>query len=445
MENGSMFGSIKKTIRYFKRNGFLDTWYAVQERLWEKKHIRYVYEPPAEKELEGQKQKKYEKALKFSIVVPAYETPEVFLQDLILSVVEQSYEDWELIIADASETNAVAKVVNSFKEQYGGIVYHRLKSNEGISGNTNAALEQATGDYTALLDHDDFLTPDALYMLREAIDKADSPALVYSDEDKTNRYVETFFEQHKKRDFDREILLSNNYICHLSAFRTDVIKELKLRKEYDGAQDHDLILRTVQWCRDKYGDKELKKKIVHVPKVLYHWRCHDASTAGDPAAKQYAFDAGRHAIEEALKAEGISAQVKEMKHLGFFRVEYEGGIFAQRKNVGIVGGPLFKDEKMCGGAMEADGKLIYDGLYQGFSGPMHIAALRQSVPAVDLRNCIIRDELIELYKDVTAYEYPFPGDDDAERVKGKSLKFCNKLREKGIEIIYDPELIPGQK
>lgn len=440
-----MFGSIGKTIKYYKRNGFMATWYAVQERLWEKKHIKYDYIPPSEEELKKQRGKKYERALKFSIVVPAYETAEVFLQDLILSVTEQSYPDWELVIADASKSDAVKKVVRSFMEQYDGIVYHKLDSNEGISGNTNAALKLACGDYIALLDHDDFITPDALYLIREAIDKADEPVLIYSDEDKTNRYVEGYFEQHKKRDFDREILLSNNYICHLSVFRSDVIKALKLRKEFDGAQDHDLILRSVQYCREEYGDRAIKDKIVHVPRVLYHWRCHDASTAGDPNAKQYAFDAGRHAIEEALKAEGIEAKVSEMRHLGFFRVDYEGGIFKQRQSVGIVGGPLFKDEKMCGGAMESDGRLIFDGLYQGFSGPMHIAALRQSVPAVDLRNCIIREELIELYKDVTGYDYPFPGDDDAERVKGKSLKFCNKLREKGIEVIYDPELGEAKK
>ena len=441
----NMFGSIGKTIKYYKRNGFMATWYAVQERLWEKKHIKYDYIPPSEEELKKQRGKKYERALKFSIVVPAYETAEVFLQDLILSVTEQSYPDWELVIADASKSDAVKKVVGSFMEQYDGIVYHKLDSNEGISGNTNAALKLACGDYIALLDHDDFITPDALYLIREAIDKADEPVLIYSDEDKTNRYVEGYFEQHKKRDFDREILLSNNYICHLSVFRSDVIKALKLRKEFDGAQDHDLILRSVQYCREGYGDRAIKDKIVHVPRVLYHWRCHDASTAGDPNAKQYAFDAGRHAIEEALKAEGIEAKVSEMRHLGFFRVDYEGGIFKQRQSVGIVGGPLFKDEKMCGGAMESDGRLIFDGLYQGFSGPMHIAALRQSVPAVDLRNCIIRDELIELYKDVTGYNYPFPGDDDEERVKGKSLKFCNKLREKGIEVIYDPELGEAKK
>ena len=436
----SMFGNIKKTISYYKRNGFTATWYAVQERLWEKKHLKYEYIPPEEGELEKQRIKKYGRPLKFSVVVPAYETPEVFLQDLILSVTEQTYPDWELVIADASESNAVKKVVNSFREQYAGIEYHKLDSNEGISGNTNEALRFVKGDYIVLLDHDDFITPDAFFCLRQAIDKSDSPVLVYSDEDKTNRYVEGFFEQHKKRDFDREILLSNNYICHLSAFRADVIKELKLRKEFDGAQDHDLILRTVQYCRDKYGEEAVKDKIIHVPKVLYHWRCHDASTASDPNHKQYAFDAGRHAIEEALKEEGISAKVSEMKHLGFFRVDYEGGIFTQRPSVGIVGGALVKNEKIYGGAMDAEGKVIFDGLYAGFSGPMHIAALRQTVPAVDLRNCIIRDELIDLYKEVTGYEYPFPGDDDAERVKGKSLKFCNKLSDKGIEVIYDPEL-----
>ena len=117
-----MFGSIKKTINYFKRNGFTDTWYAVQERLWEKKHVKYEYEPPQEDELKVQRGKKYDRPLKFSIVVPAYETAEVFLQDLVLSVEEQTYSDYELIIADASESNKVGAVIKSFMEQYGNRV-----------------------------------------------------------------------------------------------------------------------------------------------------------------------------------------------------------------------------------------------------------------------------------------------------------------------------------
>ncbi|MBR3735930.1 MAG: glycosyltransferase, partial [Lachnospiraceae bacterium] len=193
-----MFGNITRTINYYKKNGLKDTWYAVLERMWEKKHCRYSFESPAEEELEKQRGKKYAKPLIISVVVPAYETPEVFLQDLILSVVEQTYPQYELVIADASQSGKVKAVVSSFQEQYDGIVYLSLAENACISGNTNAAIEAATGDYIALLDHDDMITPEALYLIREEIDKATesvgAPVLVYTDEDKTDRYRERYFE-----------------------------------------------------------------------------------------------------------------------------------------------------------------------------------------------------------------------------------------------------------
>ncbi|MCR5249001.1 MAG: glycosyltransferase [Lachnospiraceae bacterium] len=430
-----MFGSIRKTIQYYKRNGFADTWNAVRERLWQKKHLKYAYEPPTAEELAKQREKCYEKPLKISIVVPAYETPEVFLQDLLLSVVEQSYRDYELIVADASESTRVSYVVKDFQEQYPGIVYLPLEKNGGISENTNAALDAATGEYIALLDHDDILTPDALYQMREAIDHNDRPLMLYSDEDKTDRDLERFYEPNRKRDYDRELLLSNNYICHLSVFRADVIKRLRLRKEFDGAQDHDLILRA---CAEA---EEPDREIIHVPKVLYHWRCHEESTAADPAAKSYAYEAGKRAVEASLAAEGVSAEVKASKHLGFFRVEYEDGIFRQRAGVGIVGGPVFSEEgRMAGGAMKGDGTLLFDGLPRGFSGPMNLASLRQTVEAVDLRNAKIREDLLPLYRELTGYEECCPRDADTERIRGKSLAFCNKLRAMGIDVIYDPEL-----
>ena len=142
-----MPGSIQQIIRYWKRNGFAETLLAIRERLWEKRRFRYDYLPPAQEELQKQRDVNFERRIRFSIIVPAYETAEVFLQDLILSVVEQSYTDWELIIADASESRRVEYVVKSFQEQYEGIRYEKLEKNEGISGNTNRALELAEGEY----------------------------------------------------------------------------------------------------------------------------------------------------------------------------------------------------------------------------------------------------------------------------------------------------------
>ena len=143
--------SIKKTIRYLKRNGVADTYTAVMERLWEKRHMKYSYVPPTAEELAAQAAEKFARPLKFTVLVPAYETESIFMQDLILSVTEQSYKDYELLIADASSGDRVKKEVESFCEQYEGIRYVRLDENRGISGNTNAALKYATGDYICLL------------------------------------------------------------------------------------------------------------------------------------------------------------------------------------------------------------------------------------------------------------------------------------------------------
>ncbi|MBR3517084.1 MAG: glycosyltransferase [Lachnospiraceae bacterium] len=439
-----MFGNIKRTINYYKKNGLKDTYYAVLERMWEKRHNKYEFVPPMEEDLEKQRGKKYAKSLKISVVVPAYETPEVFLQDLILSVVEQTYPQYELVIADASQSGKVRAVVRSFQEQYDGIVYLPLAENAGISGNTNAAIEAATGDYIALLDHDDMITADALYLIREEIDKATesvgAPVLVYTDEDKMDRYREHYFEPYRKRDFDPELLYTNNYICHFSAFRADVLKELKLRAEFDGAQDYDLILRCAHWCREHYSEKSWMKYIRHVPQIVYHWRTHPASTAGDTTAKQYAYEAGLRASQEALRAEGIDAIVNHMKHLGFYRADYPEDIFSVRPDLGAVGGPIYRHDEVVSGLMKADGEVVFKELPKGFSGTVHIAALQQSAEAIDLRNMRIREDLIPLFEKTTGLKWPLEKEIDAEQAKSKSLRFCAKLREQGIGILYDPQM-----
>ncbi|MCR4584155.1 MAG: glycosyltransferase [Lachnospiraceae bacterium] len=419
--------SIKKTIRYFKRNGIEDTLIAVQERLWEKRHMKYAYVPPSKEELERQAGERFDRPLKFTVLVPAYETEKIFLQDLILSVMEQSYKDYELLIADASSSNKVKNETASFQEQYDRISYIRLEENRGISGNTNAALEHASGDYICLLDHDDTITPDALYHLRKAIDKADRPVLIYSDEDKADSFMENFHSPNRKTDYDDEMFFTNNYICHLSAYRSGVIKELMLDADYDGSQDYDLAFRTVDWCRENCGSN-WRKKIVHVDRVLYHWREHEGSTSGNTDAKTYAYEAGKRAIEAALKRRGREAEVKELKHLGFYRVEY-GDVFKKRKDVGIIGGPVYGGGKIIGGAMDKEGSCIYGGLKKGFSGPVHRAHLQQEARAVDIRNMKVRDELKESYESALREK-------DAVQA---SLKLCREARKRGFTILYDPE------
>jgi len=441
-----MLGAVQTTIRYAKKNGLRAAIDAVCERL-EQRRIRYEYAAPAEEELEEQRGRKFQHPLKISILVPAYETPEDFLQDLILSVTDQTYEDYELIIADASESDAVKAVVLSFQEQYGRIVYFRTE-NRGISENTNAALEKATGDYVALLDHDDLLTKDALYRVREAIDKATqsdgAPVLIYSDEDKCSEDLERYYEPNRKKDYDPEMLLTNNYICHLSVYRADVIRRLKLRKEYDGSQDYDLILRACRIAEEEGG----AKRIVHIPQVLYHWRCHESSTASNPGSKEYAYEAGRRAILDALKEKGLTGlSVSDTKHHGFYHVDYGEKIFSLREDIGVIGGPLYEEGYMAGGLTDAEGKVVFDGLKKGYSGTMHRADLQQEAFAVDVRNMRVRDELIPLYEKMFGTEYPCDAQktEDAKKLRSKSFDFCKKVREQGYKIFYDPLFTGGEE
>lgn len=457
--------NLKKTIHYLKKNGLADTYYAALERIVTRKQRKYRYEPPEEEELERQTDVSWNWRPKLSLVVPAYETKPLFMQDLLLSVVEQTYRNYELIIADASETDVVGRVVRDFQTQYEGIVYVKLEGNGGISDNTNAALLHATGEYIGLLDHDDLLTPDALYYVAKELEKCRkkkrSPELLYTDEDKTNEYLEVYYEPNKKRDFNYDLILTNNYICHLSFYRADVIRKLGLRKEYDGAQDYDLVLRTMALVERQAGrlagtQIPWEEHIRHIPHILYHWRCHEESTAQSTASKSYAYEAGKRALEDFIREKGWHAEVRHLKHLGFYRIEYQkddGGAgspeaaLCQRNDLGVVGGPVYAGHKIAGGAMRRDGGVMYRGLHQRFSGYLNRGVLQQNTDAVDLRNITVREDLKKLFEDTTGICYPVPekystqtlSEEEAVNIRKKSLEFCNKVRKKNIGILYDPQ------
>ncbi|MCQ2521206.1 MAG: glycosyltransferase [Lachnospiraceae bacterium] len=452
---------IQKTIRYMKRNGVKDTYLAARERLEEKirtkRKGRYVYTEPTPAELV--KQQEATKAMVnpplVSILVPLYNTKSVFLEDLILSVMDQSYQHFELILGDASDDDHLKGLVEEFSEQYGKIRYIRLEENGGISENTNAILREAKGDYIALLDHDDVLTTDALYQMVVALQKkmeslgveeySKGPALVYSDEDKCNTYLDSYFAPNLKPAYNLDLLLTNNYICHLSMFRRDILQALELRKEYDGAQDFDLILRTVLVTEQQVGEDKVKDYILHVPKVLYHWRSSEGSTAENTDAKGYAYEAGGRAIESFLLVKGWKATVVAKKHLGFYQVEYDN-LFESRPKVGVIVRPAYAKGKLCMGAINTSGKTVYGGLRKGYSGYLHRASLQQRIGCGDIRCMELREDLIPLFEKITGTSYPlseeemaYTGKPEKEEVFiKKSIKFCNKLREMGVEIIYDP-------
>lgn len=391
---------VRKTIAYGRRNGIRAAFGAAMERV-DKRHqdqmsvltasyqgcrewSRVPDEEVLQREKQAQKQHRFPYEPLISIVVPAYETDPQYLQELIDSVKEQTYPGWELIIADASKSDRVRDGIPM--DETGRIRYIRLKENLGISDNTNVAIEAAEGDYIALLDHDDILTQDALYSMVEKINQYSMPEKVlgvYSDEDKCDSSAVHFYEPHLKPDFNLDLLLSNNYICHFLLVKAAVMKELKLRREYDGAQDYDLILRLAQRVSDKMV-------LLHVPKVLYHWRCHEGSTAGNTESKRYAYDAGRRALEAYFTAVGLGASVKvtDSEHLGFYRTVYLPDLFEARKDVAAICGRVIRKNIVVG---SPEG--MFDGLRAGSSGYLHRAALYMDVKAADVRALRKRPDL----------------------------------------------------
>lgn len=314
----------KKAFAYFKQNGMKATLVRIRARLGLDGNRAAGYghwlETYGLKEQELEEQRKEQGQLmvrpKFSVAVPLYRTDEKFLRELIISVQNQTYENWELCLADGSEDSGerLSAIVSEYQKSDSRIRYRILEKNYGISGNLNAAMEMAEGDFVTLVDHDDLLAPNALFEFAKACSKDPSTEVLYSDEDKVDATGEKFFEPHFKPDYDIDLLLTNNYICHLFAVKRSLLECVGgYRSEYDGSQDYDLILRC---C-------EAAKKVTHVPKVLYHWRCHFESTSANPQSKLYAFEAGRRAAEAHYQRLGIPAEVEHAQFNGLYATRYK--------------------------------------------------------------------------------------------------------------------------
>lgn len=244
-----------------------------------------------------------------SIVIPLYCTPLPYLKELLESVRRQSYENWQLCLADGSPDDKAKEFIEKHYSREKRIVYRKLEENGGISVNTNEAVALAAGEYLMLCDHDDTLEPDALYEIVKAINDTGADVL-YTDEDKVSMDGRHYFDPNFKPDFNLFRLRENNYICHIFVVKKSLTDETGLlRSEFDGAQDFDFILR----CCEK------AQKITHIPKVLYHWRCHMDSTAADPSSKAYAYEAGRKAVREHYQRLGIDAKVEMTERPGWYR------------------------------------------------------------------------------------------------------------------------------
>lgn len=286
---------------------------------------------PNAEEAKRQRETKFDRDIKFSVLVPLYNTPEKFLRQAIESVLAQTYENWELCLADGSdaEHGSVEKICKEYMEKdrkylqqcnsslSKRIVYKKLSHNEGISGNTNACYSMATGNYIALFDHDDVLHPSVLYEYMKAICEKGAD-YIYCDETtfKGNKTIDDMITLHFKPDFAPDNLRANNYICHFSAFDRKLLEGTELfRSQFDGSQDHDMILRLTSRA----------KCVVHVPKLLYYWRSHAGSVASDINAKSYAIEAAKGAVSAHLTEQGFhNFEISSTKAFEtIFRVKYE--------------------------------------------------------------------------------------------------------------------------
>ena len=305
LPQGSKRREIAKKIytKYFSK-------YSEEER----RYLKWIKQnEPDKNELEQQKNEKFEIMPKISIVVPVYNTPEKFFDELVKSLQNQTYSNWELCLADGSPESL--EFMKKYPQKDERIKYKVIGENKGISGNTNEALTLATGDFIGLLDHDDLLPAFSLYEVVKAINENPNVEFLYSDEDKLETVKGPRYGVFFKPDFSPYTLNSANYICHFSIFKKELMDKLGgFRSEYDGSQDFDIVARA----------SELTQNIVHIPKVLYHWRAHKNSTAQNSDSKPYAFEVGKKVIKDHIKRNlDTDVEVTDGLTPGSYEIKYK--------------------------------------------------------------------------------------------------------------------------
>lgn len=319
----SIKARIKITKDYYKKNGIAKTLKKVKYKSVNfiknrKKHkinaenykLWIEKNEPNEAELEQQRNHSFEYEPKISVVVPMYNTKELFLKDIVDSMLKQTYKNWELCLADGSPKKL--EYYDKYINKSDKIKYKFLNENKGISGNTNRAIEMATGEYIALLDHDDLLPAFSLYEIVKTINSNRDAEFLYTDEDKI--YDGKRIDPHFKPDYAPDTLMSYNYICHFAIYKKELLERTGLlNSEFDGSQDYDIILRA---C-------ENAKKIVHIPKILYNWRMNEDSVALNSSAKPYAYVAAKKAIKAHLDRIGEEAEVVDSDIVGIYNVNYK--------------------------------------------------------------------------------------------------------------------------
>jgi len=301
-----------------KRNGIKETYKIVKNRKESNNFVEKFEQDLklSEQELEKQINTNFAKSIKFSIVVPLYNTKDYYLTEMIDSVIEQTYSNWELCLADGSdnEHENVKNICLRYSKRNNSIKYIKLRENAGISGNTIEAYKMADGDFIVLLDHDDLLTKDALYELACCIEKNPNVDFIYSDRGIFSDETKKLLAYHFLPGFSPDFLRACNYASHLNAFSKYIIGEVGfIRTGYDGSQDYDFELRVIEKARD----------VVRIPKVLYYCRACEGSVALDPKSKMYAYEAGRISIDEHIKRIGYPGKVEFLSDTFSYRIHYD--------------------------------------------------------------------------------------------------------------------------
>ena len=253
---------------------------------------------PTEEQAALERAAVFPRMVKISILVPLWNNDREFQAQMLDSVMNQTYSNWELCLADGSDEahGYMGEICREYAERSGGrIRYRHLDKNDGIAGNTNACLQMSTGEYIGLLDQDDILHPSVLYEYVKAINEQGADYLYCDETTFKSGNIDHMLTMHFKPDYAPDNLRANNYICHFSVFaRTLLDGDELFRKKFDGSQDHDMILRLT----------ENAEKIVHVPRLMYYWRSHAGSTASNIEAKPYAIEAAKGAVSEHLRKAG---------------------------------------------------------------------------------------------------------------------------------------------
>ena len=312
---------LKEQKNKIKEKGWRVTWiemkrYMVMGTAAEPENLYQIWiekNEPTKEELQEQKNTKFKINPKISIIIPMYNTPVNFFEELVDNLIGQTYSNWELCLADGSpEENKELEKIYKKDER---IKYKFIGENKGIAGNTNEALSLVTGDFVALLDHDDLLPLFSLYEIVKCINENPDVEFIYTDEDKFEKLGGKRYDPYFKSDFAPDTLRANNFICHFSVFKKELMDKLGgFRSKYDGAQDYDILLRM----------SEETNKIVHIPKILYHWRVHALSTAkAGGTAKPYAYEAGIKAIQDHINRLGLKGTVEQGNTLGTYKINYE--------------------------------------------------------------------------------------------------------------------------